>query len=347
VTPIAAGHVTELRAAVVALERLLAALPGGGARVAPGRGADGRDPAARTAPVWAVRYYHLDALGSVRVETDQAAQVVSRHDYRPFGEELAPSSSTDPRRFSGHERDADTGLDYFGARYYRADLGRFTTVDPGHVNGSVDDPQSWNAYAYARNNPLRYTDPDGRTYQVCAKGVDCSFVSDASWEGAMGKAGGGYLFRDGYMWALVDGKWSYAGTYEQISVDSPQINFDSMVHTTGVLADRWLRENATQMAIGSGLSAIGGVVAGVVRGGLAGGAATLGAGATPVVFKTMHYASRLAAAGVNVAKAEAAVGAAIAMGQRAGELVVDGVPLIWRSYAYNGQVYVGTIHVKW
>jgi RHS repeat-associated protein len=52
---------------------------------------------------------------------------------------------------------------YFGARYYRANLGRFTTVDPElNVNAALLDPQRWNRYAYARNNPLRWVDLDGR-----------------------------------------------------------------------------------------------------------------------------------------------------------------------------------------
>jgi RHS repeat-associated protein len=52
---------------------------------------------------------------------------------------------------------------YFGARYYRADVGRFTTVDPAQtISENLVDPQRWNRYAYARNNPLKYTDPDGK-----------------------------------------------------------------------------------------------------------------------------------------------------------------------------------------
>jgi RHS repeat-associated protein len=112
-----------------------------------------------------VEYYHLDALGSVRVVTDQNAQVVSRHDFLPFGEEWnPPANAKEKKLFTGHERDADIGLDYFGARYYRPQVGRFTTVDPGQASATVDDPQSWNAYAYARNNPLRFVDPDGRRW---------------------------------------------------------------------------------------------------------------------------------------------------------------------------------------
>ena len=78
------------------------------------------------APPSVVEYYHLDALGSVRVVTNQAGAVVSRHDLLPFGEEVQPATlGREALLFTGKERDYDTGLDYFGARYLKADLGRF------------------------------------------------------------------------------------------------------------------------------------------------------------------------------------------------------------------------------
>ncbi len=59
--------------------------------------------------------------------------------------------------------DAAYARPYFGARYYRAEVGRFSTVDPVVTfDENLVDPQRWNRYAYARNNPLKYTDPDGR-----------------------------------------------------------------------------------------------------------------------------------------------------------------------------------------
>src|SRR5207249_8874003 len=68
-----------------------------------------------------------------------------------------------PKRFTGKERDAETGLDYFGARYYGSKIGRFTTTDPVYTwRENLVDPQRWNRYAYGRNNPLRFVDPDGR-----------------------------------------------------------------------------------------------------------------------------------------------------------------------------------------
>ena len=123
-------------------------------------------------PPSAVEYYHLGALGSVRVVTNQSGAVVSRHDLMPFGEEWQPVTlGREALLFTGKERDYDTGLDYFGARYYRAGLGRFTTVDPVETTPeNVIDPQRWNRYSYVRHSPLRYVDPDGRYTTDCATG---------------------------------------------------------------------------------------------------------------------------------------------------------------------------------
>jgi RHS repeat-associated protein len=110
-----------------------------------------------------VEYYHLDALGSIRAVTDANREILVRHDYEPFGEEWNEPESTDSRRFTGKERDFESGWDYFGARYSSAPVARFTTVDPVYAwSENLADPERWNRYAYVRNNPLRFADPDGR-----------------------------------------------------------------------------------------------------------------------------------------------------------------------------------------
>jgi RHS repeat-associated protein len=120
-------------------------------------------------------YLTADHLGSTRVVTDANGEVTERHDYRPFGEELFAGVSgrtadlkysggdTGVRlKFTGKERDAETGLDYFGARYFSAAQGRFTSPDPKAFHaGHIANPQKWNAYAYVLNNPLALIDPDG------------------------------------------------------------------------------------------------------------------------------------------------------------------------------------------
>jgi RHS repeat-associated protein len=114
-------------------------------------------------PAFTVEHYHLDALGSVRAVTDATGALLRRHEFLPFGEEWQPPAPpTDTRLFTGQERDAGTGLDYFRARYYYVSIGRFTTPDVPGVDQYLADSQSWNLYAYARNNPLRYIDPSGR-----------------------------------------------------------------------------------------------------------------------------------------------------------------------------------------
>lgn len=135
------------------------------------------------------KYLTQDHLGSLRVATDESGAVFTRHDYLPFGEELPGAVSGDPRygaagyvvgddirqRFSGKERDAESGLDYFGFRYYSSPQGRWTSPDEPFADQHPEDPQSWNMYAYVRNNPLKNTDPNGRD---CTNGLsNCgSFV---------------------------------------------------------------------------------------------------------------------------------------------------------------------------
>jgi RHS repeat-associated protein len=73
-------------------------------------------------------------------------------------------------RCPGKERDAESGLDNFGARYYGSNMGRMMSPDP--MGGDMTNPQSLNRYAYVLNNPLRFTDPTG--LYVCKDGQDCS-----------------------------------------------------------------------------------------------------------------------------------------------------------------------------
>jgi len=64
-------------------------------------------------------------------------------------------------QFTGKERDAETGLDFFGARYMSSAQGRFTSADPLLNSAKPWEPQTWNRYSYALNNPLKYVDPNG------------------------------------------------------------------------------------------------------------------------------------------------------------------------------------------
>ncbi len=159
-----------------------------------------------------------DRLGSTRLVTGTSGNVVHRFDYLPFGGGSASTEGEGNRdlvtgysgsslltvRFTGKERDAETGLDYFEARYFSGAQGRFTSPDPEGAGATAYDPQSWNMYAYGRNNPLRYTDPTGMNYTVCDTQNHCQDVSDDvynKWRDAQGKsiivtAGGNILDRE-------------------------------------------------------------------------------------------------------------------------------------------------------
>jgi RHS repeat-associated protein len=111
-----------------------------------------------------VYFYHTDAAGTPVAMTDANGNVVWKADYKPFGEEqsvtLTPENNV---KFVGKEKDKETGLYYFGARYMDAKTGRFVSVDPkGISEKDLLNPQRLNRYNYSLNNPYRYIDPDGK-----------------------------------------------------------------------------------------------------------------------------------------------------------------------------------------
>jgi RHS repeat-associated protein len=107
------------------------------------------------------RFQLANHLGSSALECDPAGAVISYEEYYPFGAtsfhagDSAAEVSRKRYRYTGKERDEETGLDYHGARYYAPWLGRWTSCDPA----GMADGQCW--YAYVRNNPLRWVDPSG------------------------------------------------------------------------------------------------------------------------------------------------------------------------------------------
>lgn len=109
------------------------------------------------------RYVAVDHLGSTRRVMDSAGSPTKTYDYLPFGEEVgvACQSVDGGPKFTGHLRDCETGLDFFGARYLSSAQGRFTSPDVPFADQHPEDPQSWSLYSYVRNNPLKYVDPTG------------------------------------------------------------------------------------------------------------------------------------------------------------------------------------------
>ena len=127
-----------------------------------------------------VHYMFSDHLGSTSLVTDALGTMAAcngyvsgqfESDYYPYGGEMPICNNVGDQnyKFTGKERDAETGLDYFTARFDTSSLGRFMSADP--MLGHLGDPQSLNKYAYVENNPATLTDPTG---------LDPSFNSLAS-----------------------------------------------------------------------------------------------------------------------------------------------------------------------
>ena len=188
-----------------------------------------------------INWLVADQLGTPRMVFDQTGDLnnVKRHDYLPFGEELfAPAGGRTAgqgyttndgvrQQFTQKERDIETGLNYFFARYYESAQGRFTSVDPENAGANPDVPQSWNAYAYAGGNPVLFSDFDGREYLVCGpNGNDgkCTTVSDEEFWAERRElkktgntyTGSGDFFETGQ---IKNAEGEVVATYAQISID--------------------------------------------------------------------------------------------------------------------------------
>ncbi len=119
-------------------------------------------------------YLTYDHLGSVRLVTDQNANIVSRHDFLPFGEEIPAgyagrwsqfgAADKINQRFTGQDRETENivPVDYFNARNFTGVLGRFNSPDPENIGADPMNPQSWNGYSYVGNNPLGLVDRNGK-----------------------------------------------------------------------------------------------------------------------------------------------------------------------------------------
>ena len=114
----------------------------------------------------AVRYHLADHAGSSAVVLDQDGGFVNREEYTPYGESSFGGFARKRYRFTGAERDAESGLDYRGARYYAPWLGRWLSPDPDGLDSDGRAPplgaDGPNPYWYARGNPVTLADPTGR-----------------------------------------------------------------------------------------------------------------------------------------------------------------------------------------
>ncbi len=120
----------------------------------------------------ALYFYGDDMLGTSRTIFTSAGVLCYDADFYPFGGER-PYTNTCAQnyKFTGKERDAESNLDNFGARYFGSSMGRFMSPDP--LAGHTEDPQTLNRYVYVRDNPLSLTDPTGLDFYLsCQKASD-------------------------------------------------------------------------------------------------------------------------------------------------------------------------------
>jgi RHS repeat-associated protein len=133
-------------------------------------------------------FLHRDHLASVKLTTDATGCVASRSAYRPYGDRTqaeapsipgcSPVAPAEPRGFIGERHDPETGLLYLHARYYDPVIGRFLspdTLDP------IEPGVGTNRYAYADNDPINKSDPNGHVAQLVGR-----LALEAAKGGAMG-----------------------------------------------------------------------------------------------------------------------------------------------------------------
>jgi RHS repeat-associated protein len=133
-------------------------------------------------PAGTVHYYLSDHLNSTSMVVSASGTIEEESDYLPFGRELVVTGpGANHYKFTGKERDPESNLDNFGARYNSSQIGRFMSPDP--MGGSLLDPQTLNKYSYVRNNPVTLTDPTGM--YTCADDQDkCQTKQDLAFEAA-------------------------------------------------------------------------------------------------------------------------------------------------------------------
>ncbi len=251
-----------------------------------------------------IEWFHGDQTGSTALVTDNAGHVREETTYDPFGEirhrALATTSSASSTEteyyFAGKEHDAESGLDYFGARYLSAGLGRFLSVDPV-VGTAVSNPQDLNPYAYGRNNPIKFIDSNGNSATVAgfligaAVGGGISLAQGKSWtevgqsalSGGLSGAAAGFVIDTG---GLGLGVVALSGAIGGVTHGALDRSFSGQANT-------W-QNVATDAGVGAAGSFLG---YGIARGGAAALAALGGSspsGLTSVVSVLQRDATELA-----------------------------------------------------
>jgi RHS repeat-associated protein len=119
----------------------------------------------------AVKFHLGDHLGSSNLVIDGSGSWIQREEFTPYGESSFGGFARKRYRYTGKERNEESGLNYHGARYYSPWLARWLSCDPAGMADGL------NIYAYTRNNPLNHVDPDGASSRDGGTAVSSSDVN--------------------------------------------------------------------------------------------------------------------------------------------------------------------------
>ena len=204
-----------------------------------------------------IEWLVTDHLGTPRINVrgtgtnGGALASITRHDYLPFGEEILSitgyrsacgcyMSDGVRQKFDGYERDSETGLDFAQARYFSSLQGRFTSVDPIYFQAKMtSDPQRFNLYTQARNNPLKFVDPSGEAIRLSndkeQRELELQHLRDI-----VGKEAGAYLYENKVEVKDKEGNVIGYEYYVGIYTNGPNANgpaFDQINEPAGELAN--------------------------------------------------------------------------------------------------------------
>src|SRR5208337_713998 len=168
---------------------------------------------------------HSDELGSITTSTSYNGGLCQEQLFYPFGQLWTGAGSCGMHQTFAQLPDYDAETDQYNTlnRHYTP-MGRWMSPDPGNAGARPTDPQTWNMYAYALNNPTTLTDPTGERYQVCqtdtnGNETNCADISDAQFgqleeenKNTLTFAANGGILQNG----------TVIGSYQQTSVDLPQ-----------------------------------------------------------------------------------------------------------------------------
>ncbi|MBO4689536.1 MAG: RHS repeat-associated core domain-containing protein, partial [Paludibacteraceae bacterium] len=185
-----------------------------------------------------VYFYHPDHLGSASWITNKDADIVAEYQYAPYGELIySQQSGYDERyKFTGKERDGETGYDYFGARFFWSALGHWLSVDP-----LADKYPGISPYAYCAWNPIKYVDPDGRRVAITGAYMNADKTTSIATfyygvvEGVRGFYCNGQRLDTDYANKATDaiGKIHDGGKYGKMLVDAV-VNDDRTINLTPI-----------------------------------------------------------------------------------------------------------------